>query len=324
MCKPLATNWLGGVEAFLVIGSFFLTSKILRNNQSEIIVSKAFLNRIKRLYPVYVTIIVFAILLSLIIKIGKPIDSIWYFLSAQNFRCLFDGDWTSLDLLLGHFWYIALDVWLFLAWILLLKVVPRKHYRVSFIAALAIGIAWRTSLLLLKPDNISLSYVIPLGMLDSFAIGGLVALNVKENGNDDRLMWVDIMVGGIGVVLLTIYNASFHGCTVGEAYQLFHSASGYMLNPITGNTYFFVALFFAGVLRYCINTTKQHPILSYAPLVALGSMTYELYCFHFPIRTIVQHFVANEVIMIVVALIITCLVSYIWSKWLTPIISKVA
>lgn len=318
----LPIGWCG-VEAFLVIGSFFLTNKYLKDNQKDINVFSALFKRIKRLYPVYVSIIVLAILLTLIKKTGNPMDSIWYIFSAQNFRCLFDGDWVSLDSLLGHFWYIALDVWLFLIWILLLRIVPRKYYRISFIVAISIGIGWRTTLLLLKPENISLAYVIPLGMLDSFAIGGLVALNVKEKGNNDKIMWFDILIGCIGVILVTLYNAFLHKCSVVESYQLYHNATGYMHNPITGNTYFFVALFFAGVLRYCINTDKKHPILSSAPLVTLGGMTYELYCFHFPILTITQHFVTNKVIILVVVFLASLVVSYLWNKWTNPIIKKI-
>ena len=45
------------VEAFLVIASYFLTSKFLKTEQSEIAVGEVFLHRIKRLYPAYLTIV---------------------------------------------------------------------------------------------------------------------------------------------------------------------------------------------------------------------------------------------------------------------------
>ena len=323
-CKSdwLPIGW-GGVEAFLVIGSFFLTRKYVAQDSPQIRVGQAFTRRIKRLYPVYLTIVLFFTLAYLLYSGVLKTDVFWYIFSAQNFRCLFENASRSLDCFLGHFWYISLDVWLFLIWIVLLKIVPQNYYRTAFIIALLVGVVWRTTFLLLKPDNISISYMIPIGMLDSFALGGLVALNVKEKGNSNRIMCSELLVGALGVLALTIYNANLHYCSLGGSYQLYHSAAGYMLNPITGNVHFFIALFFVGALRYCIDTTKKHPLLSATPLVALGGMTYELYCFHYPIRSVADHFISNDVLMALSALIATLIVSMLWNKWVTPIIKRV-
>lgn len=321
------SNWLpigwGGVEAFLVITSYFLTSKYLKTEQRYINVGGAFVHRIKRLYPVYMTIIISGIGAYLLYTGTFNRVFFWYLFSAQNFRCLYPDASYSLGFLFGHFWYISLDVWLFLIWIVLLKKVPRNYYRTAFIIALLVGVVWRTTFLLLKPDNISISYMIPIGMLDSFALGGLVALNVKEKGNSNRIMWSELLVGAFGVLALTIYNANLHYCSLGESYQLYHSAAGYMSNPITGNVHFFIALFFVGALRYCIDSTKKHPFLSATPLVALGGMTYELYCFHYPIRSVADHFISNDVLMVLSALCATLIVSMLWNKWVTPIIKRV-
>ena len=165
--------------------------------------------------------------------------------------------------------------------------------------------------------------MIPIGMMDSWALGGLVAMNVEKKGASSKLMWTDITVGALGVVLLTVYNASLHGCSIGESYQLYRTASGYMQNPITGQTYFFVALFFAGLLRYCTDTKIKHPILSAAPLVALGGMTYELYCFHYPVRYAAKHFIHNDVSMVIVALIATYVVTVLWNKLAMPVVQKI-
>ena len=80
--------------------------------------------------------------------------------------------------------------------------------------------------------------MIPIGMLDSWALGGLVALNVKEKGENKKVMWTEIIGGLLGLVLLTLYNATLNECSVGESYQLYKTAGGYMHNPLTGNTYF--------------------------------------------------------------------------------------
>lgn len=126
----------------------------------------------------------------------------------------------------------------------------------------------------------SLSYMIPIGQLDCWSIGGLLALIVNQNGNNNKVMWLELVLGLAGILAIIAYNAYVHSTTFAEGYQLFKSAEGYMDNPISGNIHFFIALLFAGFLRYCIDTTKKHPILSAVPLVGLGGMTYELYCFH--------------------------------------------
>jgi len=318
----LPIGWVG-VQAFLVIGSFFLTRKYVAQDSPIIKVSQVFFRRIKRLYPIYLTIVLFFTLAYLMYSGELKTDVFWYIFSAQNFRCLFENASHSLDSFLGHFWYIGLDVWLFLIWVLILRFVSKKHLKTAFTIALLIGILWRTLFIIFVPENISIAYMIPIGMMDSWTLGGLVALNVKEQGENSRLMWTEIIVGLLGVVLLTVYNAYLHGCSLEESYQLYRTASGYMHNPITGQTYFFVALFFAGMLRYCTDTKIKHPILSAAPLVALGGMTYELYCFHLPVRYAAKHFIHNDVLMVIVALIATYVVTVLWNKLAMPIVQKI-
>lgn len=121
------------VEAFLVIASYFLTSKFLKTEQSEIAVGEVFLHRIKRLYPAYLTIVfLFTVVLFAHTRRVNP-ESLWYILSLQNFRVLFDHATYDLDGFLGHFWYIGLDVWLFLLWVVIMRMVPRKYLKVAFV-----------------------------------------------------------------------------------------------------------------------------------------------------------------------------------------------
>lgn len=320
------SSWLpigwGGVESFLVIGAFFLTRKQLKQEQ-RIKVGESFLHRIKRLYPVYITLVLCFTLALALYSRNLSWEPVWYLFSAQNFRCLFDNATYSVDTFIGHFWYISLDVWLFLVWVFILRLVPRRHLRVAFISSLCIGLLWRSLFILFVSDNVSIAYMIPIGQMDCWALGGLVALNISDNGQNNKIMWAELLIGAIGIVAITIYNASLHQCSITEAYQLYHSAEGYMHNPITGNILFFIALLSAGFLRYCIDSTKRHPILSAAPLVVLGGMTYELYCFHYPIRFVADHFIENDILMVLAALIATIVVSMLWNKWAMPIIKRV-
>lgn len=89
----------------------------------------------------------------------------------QNFRCLFENATYHFGFLLGHFWYISLDVWLFLIWVVILRNVPKKHLKTAFTISLLVGILWRTLFIIYVPENISIAYMIPIGMMDSWALG---------------------------------------------------------------------------------------------------------------------------------------------------------
>ena len=314
---------MGGVEAFLVIGAFFLTRKQLKSGQQDIMIGDSFWHRIKRLYPVYLSLLVIFTVLYVVTRRKFTVEPLWYLFSLQNFRCIFESATYHLDSFLGHFWYIGLDVWLFLIWVVLMRLVPKERLRFAFIVSLIIGLMWRTLFILLRLDNMSLSYMIPIGQLDCWSIGGLLALNVKEKGNNNSAMWAELVLGLAGIIAIISYNANAHSVSFSEGYRLYKSAEGYMDNPITGNIHFFIALLSVGLLRYCIDTTKEHPVLSAAPLVAVGGMTYELYCFHYPIRAFVKIVIHNQILMVVTALLITLIVSLIWCKWVTPQINKV-
>ena len=318
----LPIGW-GGVEAFLVIGAFFLTRKQLKFDQEQIHVGKSFVYRIKRLYPAYILLVLIASAGYIYAKKSLIAESLWYILSLQNFRCLFDTASYSLDFLLGHFWYIGLDVWLFLIWLIILRLVKKEQLKAAFITTLIIGLIWRTTFILLKPDNPSLAYVIPVGQLDSWSIGGLIALNVNNKGQNSKLMWSELLVGFAGILLLIVLNAHLLNTSIADGYLGFRSAKGYMSHPLTGNIHLFIAILSAGLLRYCLDEKRRHPILSSVPLVALGGMTYELYCFHYPIKVVVKHFINNEVLMVVVALIATYLVTVLWNKLAMPVVHKI-
>lgn len=315
--------WGGGVQAFLVIGSYFLTKKYLKFNQTEIKIGNSFLRRLKRLYPIYFTIII-GVAVFYFISTGKITgDSLWYIFVVQNFRCLFENVGRSLDGCLGHFWYIGLDLGLFLVWVVLMKNVPKHHLRIAFIVSLIIGLLWRTIFIIICPDNLSISYVIPFGQLDCWSIGGLLALNIEEEGLNKTRLWMDIIVGVAGLILFIGLNAIRNQCDLYSSYKLFKTASGYMDSPIIGNIHIFKGFLAAGLLRYCLDTSRKHPILSSVPLVALGGMTYELYCFHLPILALMRHFVNNPLLLVFVALLVTYAVSWLWCRFAMPVINKI-
>ena len=267
---------MGGVQAFLVISAYFLTSKYLKYEQHSVSVGDAFKHRIKRLYPVYLTLVL--LFSTFLIVYTKRINAepLWYILSLQNFRVLFNGATYQLDNFIGHFWYICLDVWLFLLWVTVLRIVTRKHLRKVFVISIILGLTWRT--LAIFWGKYSASYMIPLGQLDSWALGGLLALNIRDKGHNKSLMCAEIILGLVGISFMTYYNAHLSECNVSEAFQLWSNS---------------------------------------------GGLSYELYCFHYPIKFFADKFIQNDVLMLLLALFFTCLVSFLWNKWMTPLLKRI-
>ena len=313
---------MGGVDVFLVIGGYFITNKLLNLGTDRINVCSLFIHRIKRLYPLYFALLLAFCLICWLSKRKLGIEPLWYLFCLQNFRCLTDFATYHLDGYIGHFWYIGLDVWLFFLWLVLLKCVSKEKLRITFITTLVAGLIWRTAFILWKPENIALSYVIPVGLLDCWSVGGLLSMSIRKRGSNNKIMWSELLLGVLGIMAMVCYNAYRHSVSWANGYMLFNSAKGYMDNVLTGNIHFFIALLSAGILRYCLDTTRNHAVLSASALVALGGMTYELYCFHYPIILLVKHIVHNPVMIILLALLITYMVAIIWCRYIMPGVNR--
>lgn len=201
--------------------------------------------------------------------------------------------------------------------------VPKHRLRTAFIITLCVGLSWRTLSILMFPNNISLAYVFPLGQLDCWSIGGLLALDINKCGKSNRMMYTELIIGISGVLLLVLYNAWQNDISYIKSFVRFRNPNGYMHNPITGNVHFFIALLSAGGLRYCLDTTRKHPIFSSSPLVALGGMSYELYCFHFPIVLITSHFIINPLLKLIIALLATYIISLCWCRFVMPGVNRI-
>ena len=154
-----------GGQAFLTLSSFFLTRKFYSKN--EICFGKEFTHRLKRLYPSYIFIVFSAALLYVLHTRSIPYDVPVFLTSAQNFYWVLFGWDTPLSGILGRTWYITLDVYLFILWVSILKVVPKRKWTLVSICGIVFSIAWRVVCNLVSDDR-TVSYTILFGQMDSF------------------------------------------------------------------------------------------------------------------------------------------------------------
>lgn len=313
---------LGGVQAFLVLSSFFLTKKLYSYERIQF--GKELAHRIKRLYPAYVLVILGAALFYLLWKSKIPYDVPVFLLSAQNFFWVIFGWDTPLCSILGHTWYITLDVYLFILWVFTLKVIPKSKWLLVSYVGVAFSVLWRVVCNLVFDDR-TVSYTIPFGQMDSYCIGSILALNLIKGKTDVRYSVYDIAVGIFGILVMFWFAGYSNGLNIIESYQFFGDSYNYTGHPILVNIYLFVGLLSAGILRLCLNT-RNNKVLSGKLFVTLGNLSYELYLFHYPIVWILRRITDNTFVIIAAALSLTILTAYLWQRfaemWIIKLIGR--
>ena len=308
MCSQLVG---GGVMAFLALSSFFLTTKLYKSDSIDF--KKLFIHRIKRLYPAYLLIVFGAAVLIFAATRKIPYDVPSFLLSAQNFFWVAFGWDTPLSSILGHTWYITLDVYLFILWVLVLKFTPKDKWLFISYLGIVLSIVWRVACNLLSEDY-TLSYTIPFGQLDSYCIGSIVALNLISGKESSKYALFDIFIGITGIAACMFYVGHLHKYDALQSFQYFATSSNYAGHPILVNIYLFVGILSAGFLRFCLSKDKTSQ-LSRKWIVTLGNRSYELYLFHYPFLWALAVVSSNKLINTIVALPLTIIAAYLWHRF---------
>lgn len=304
--------------AFLALSSFFLTTKLYESDSIDF--KRLFIHRIKRLYPAYLFLILCGAALVFVATGRVPYDVPAFILSAQNFFWVAFGWSTPLSGILGHTWYITLDVYLFILWVFILKIIPKNRWMLISYLGIVVSVIWRIACNILSDDR-TLSYTIPIGQLDSYCIGSIVALNVIKGNKSNKYALFDISIGAAGILIFILFAGYQHGLNLLESYQFFANSSNYTHDPILVNLYLFVGILSAGLLRLCLES-GDNSFLSKRWMVYLGNLSYELYLFHYPILWIVGHICINRVLTACIALLLTILSAFIWHQYVENRIEK--
>lgn len=306
---------MGGVQSFLVISSFLLSYKMLKRDREEVKPLHLFKRRVFRLYPAYLSVIIPAAIAFVLIKHRIPDDFFYYLFSAQSFYWVFTDYSSDLIGVTAHTWFITLSVYLFLLWVFLLRYVPRQELKFICFTIIALTFIYRTLSVVLT-DSFYLSYIVPMGQMDAFAIGCLLAIRLsddKEKAHKKRSCCWDIGVGILGIFAFIVYFSLKNKIGFWNAYIAHHFAS----DPLTVNIYFFISLTGAGLIRYCL-IEGRHLILDSKLLVKLGKWIYPLYIFHWPIIQIMRHFTENKLIVGIASFVLVIICAYLWDKYVEP------
>ena len=310
--KLFPLGW-AGINFFLVITAYFFTRKMLRQPQSEVQVKAALRKRALRLYPSYLTVVLAMTALYIAAKHQLPGDFFSYFLFAQNFQLEFVADTIQVPGA-AHFWYLTLDFYLVMIWLIVFKLVPRKYLKLSFIALLIFSVVYR-SVCAYYAQSITLSYIMPWGMMDAFAAGGLLAF-ISVEDKKDITPWIALAFGIIGIVICVYTTAERFDVNVLYALMNYRVATGYADSPITIQIHLAMVLLAFFVVWVCVCNRRRYGVLSNARFAKWGGVSYELYVFHYPILLMLKQATSNHILIIAIGLIATFAVTAIWKRFL--------
>ena len=189
----------GGVEAFFVLSAYFMTKKLSSKPTGNLNMLSEIRARAYRLYPFY---LVFLFVVAATIFLSKHIsimqDLLVHILFLQNFSWMFSGYSSPLQLATAHTWTLAIEVWLFLLWLVAFKLLKCMKMRNMWNYILIVcAILYRTVATMGGADIYQIS-LMPLAHADAFAIGSLMALRAapKEEKSVRRIRPYIFVIGG--------------------------------------------------------------------------------------------------------------------------------
>lgn len=288
-----------GVDLFLVISGFLITSILLRDKaQGHFSFLAFYRSRIKRILPAYIALLIILTPLAALILIPDDFERYYKSLKAAlyfNGNNFFAGENdyfapASHELPLLHTWSLAIEMQFYLLLPIFLFVLPR-------------ALAWPLSLCLILGLSLYASWQIAEGArqatyfslwarIPEFLIGGLLAFK------PETWRWSDRTSNLAAVLGLILVLASFWFISEESPFP------GLMAWPACIGAALLIAARGSRVGRWL-----ETPIL-----VWLGALSYSLYLWHWPIlagaRYLYESYALPGLVLLVIALV-TLLCSYL-------------
>jgi peptidoglycan/LPS O-acetylase OafA/YrhL len=258
-----------GVRIFFLLSGYLITQSLWRLQRD---VSEAgggyatgllafHARRMARLTPVLYTMIGVACLMGL----PEFRDAVlWHALFLSNFYALHIGDWPAAA---SHLWSLSLQEQFYLFWPFVILVTPRKWLPALLVAIFVGAFAFRAWIIGADISNFYRWVMLP-GVLDSFALGALIAIWRKSGAAVPFTRgWLGVACGlaalGCYIAARLVRFGPFGGPSVAIIETLENVFLGWLLLRTAMGWRGFGAWLF------------ENPIL-----VSLGKISYGLYVFH--------------------------------------------
>lgn len=272
------SSWIG-VDLFFVLSGFLITGILYDSKGSPSYFRTFYIRRSLRIFPIYylMLFVVFVILpmLHLSIVDTKTLEhSPWFWLYGANYLTGL-VDWP--DTAVVHLWSLAVEEHFYLLWPVVVYFATKKQLLIGGIAFLFIAYFMRLSASLNGASNVSI-YVFTQYRIDTLIMGGLLALAWKTPELKARLSKHAGKLAILFFALLVFSYSNFLGIDW-RFWSAAQIAAGFSL----------IGLFFVAIHIICLNLPNSSPfywILTCAPALWLGRLSYGMYLFHRPIEQV--------------------------------------
>jgi peptidoglycan/LPS O-acetylase OafA/YrhL len=257
---PIVRMGYTGVDLFFVLSGFLITGILVRSKDQPGYFRNFYARRVLRIWPIYYALLLFTFLLlpflaptlkNSIFGLSHPWQSFFFF--VQN---LFAKGQSAFDTVRVT-WSLAIEEQFYLAWPVIVWLVPRRSLKSLALSAVlvSIGVRWAVLYGLIPPIDV---YTNSITRLDGLGMGAFLALWIPEA--DTRVVKYAGFAVPTAVLALGVIGGWFN-----PAHYAFYTA---------------VALCFAGMLCAAINLPG---LSNFSALRYTGKISYCLYLIHVPI-----------------------------------------
>lgn len=268
-----------GVRLFFVLSGFLITAILIRAksdmhdaDQSLMLTARQFyIRRFLRIFPIYY----FVLFVTAGLAIGKVRELFfWHLTYTTNFYVAIYGELYNAGM---HFWTLAVEEQFYLVWPWVILLIPAR-FRIRTIIAmvlLAPAVRFAGEMLHMRPEAVR---VLPIGCLDSLAIGSLLAavaaIDVRGNIQDTLARW-SLWIGGpaFAALLVVRSHSGEHWTWVTFGALAMSLVFVWIVNG--------AARGFGGIAKMVL----EFPVVTY-----LGKISYGLYVYHGIMRPAVEKF----------------------------------
>ncbi|MEJ1161382.1 acyltransferase family protein [Prosthecomicrobium sp. N25] len=258
------------VSYFICLSAYFVTRSIAgeksRTTDEPFRIARRFyIRRISRVFPVYYTMLLFFLIVSL--AGSEDFNLEWHLLFATNIAIAAMGTW-EVPWQLCHLWTLSLQEQLYLVWPFVVLGVRRQDLARIAVALIVVGWAFRVALFAAGLYATPGSATWPPAMFDALGLGVLLALGYPRRGDRGlRAMLGCAMALPAGFAALSALRPD----AAAAAYPLLWDC--YRLFPVAALAYW------AFTVKTCSPAVER----LIGPVVLLGRISLGMYLFHLPL-----------------------------------------
>jgi peptidoglycan/LPS O-acetylase OafA/YrhL len=271
-----------GVDLFFVLSGFLITGILVDARGSAGYFRNFFARRSLRIFPLYYAVLVVVLVVlprfhvSKLAKWGVTgADQLWYWFYLSNWRIGRVGFHHGI---LDVSWSLAIEEQFYLLWPFVVAALGRRSLIKVCVGLIAGAFLARVGLILAGGPEMGV-HTFTTSRMDTLGTGALIALLARGPGGLGP--WIAparwVAAGGL-VVLIAGWTA---GQAPGTLAGAIHRSAGYSA----------LAAVFGGLLVLAVAAPPKSRLargLTWQPLLTLGTYSYALYLFHYPILGLIR------------------------------------